>query len=290
MTGAPSPDPARWHPLDLYERLLQSPAETAAFLAALHGGSPRHLLEDFAGTAAVSRAWVAGGQGRTATATDFDAATLYHHARAAPSGGVTAGDGPCADGVARRVRDLLALAGPGEGAPPAQPADVLYVGNFSLGYAQRRETLDAYLRSARTRLTGGGLFVADTYGGRDAFTPGGFERAADLTPDGRLRAVCAWERRSGNPLTGMVENAAHFRVFDGREAVADFPGAFVYRWRLWSLTELHGALCAAGFGSVAAYATLPRRGETPSPVATESDGASRLGENWAVAVVARAAG
>ncbi len=65
----------------------------------------------------------------------------------------------------------------------ADGCDVLFVGNFSIGYIHERSALVAYMRRCRERLAlgrrgfGGGVFVCDTYGGAAAFQLGAVERA-----------------------------------------------------------------------------------------------------------------
>jgi hypothetical protein len=44
---------------ELYELTVQSPPDVVRMLRALHGGQPRVLGEDFCGTAALARAWIA---------------------------------------------------------------------------------------------------------------------------------------------------------------------------------------------------------------------------------------
>src|SRR5690606_29338884 len=49
-------------PLDkysLYETCVQDPPRMAAFLYAVHGGTPRTMREDFCGSGGVCRAWAA---------------------------------------------------------------------------------------------------------------------------------------------------------------------------------------------------------------------------------------
>jgi hypothetical protein len=99
------------------------------------------------------------------------------------------------------------------------------------------------------------VFVCDTYGGESAFRVGGVERRHAL-PDGAFVRY-TWQQRAADPLTGMVENALHFRVIRAGAVALDLTDAFVYRWRLWSVPELRDALAEAGFGSTDVYDSLP---------------------------------
>lgn len=225
---------------DLYEACVQNPPMVVSLLRAIHGGcgadGPRVLGEDFCGTAAVSRAWARRVEDGHAVAVDHDEAPL---ARARGH---------------ERVRVVRA-----DVMEVDDPADVLFVGNFSIGEIHTRPGLVAYLRHARARLvrapSGLGVFVCDTYGGESAFLTGSVERDHLLESGARVRY--RWEQRDADPLTGMVTDVLHFRVFRGRELVLDLPDAFTYRWRLWSVPELRDAMREAGFGETAVYATLP---------------------------------
>ncbi|MFO0083664.1 MAG: hypothetical protein ACK55O_13765, partial [Phycisphaerales bacterium] len=55
----------------------------------------------------------------------------------------------------------------------------------------------------------------------------------------------------------IVENALHFRVLRDNEVIQEHTDAFVYRWRLWSLSELREAMLEAGFARVEVFNQLP---------------------------------
>jgi len=217
---------------ELYEACVQSPPEMTLMLRAIHGGDPKLLGEDFAGTAALSRHWIANVDGGEAVAVDIDAETL---------------------GVAGSHPKLRTVVGDVHGADCK--VDCLFVGNFSIGYLHTRGELIAYLEHARSRLNENGVFVCDTYGGETAYIRGNSDR--DVSLENGLVCKYRWEQREADPMTGMVTNAIHFRVFDGDEVVADIHDAFVYRWRLWSLPELRDAMMQVGFVSTDIYASLP---------------------------------
>ncbi len=214
--------------LELYERTVQAPRRTAELLRALHGGDPRVLGEDFAGSAALSRAWVELVPGGRAYAVDLDAASLAYgpHPR-----------------VAAHVLDVrsaeLARLG---------PCDIVHAGNFSLGELHERAELVGWARAARARLTPGGIVAADTYAGESAWRVGALERRRAEDDGSEIRWL--WEQRSADPCTAEVVNALSFRVLREDEVVLDLPDAFVYRWRLWSIPEIVDALREAGFGDV----------------------------------------
>jgi hypothetical protein len=219
---------------DLYEACVQSPPEMAQLIRAVHGRDPKRLVEHFAGTADLARHWVAAVAGGSAVAIDLDARAL---SRAAGIPGLTA--------IVGDVRTPHGL----------PPADCIHAGNFSIGYLHSRAELLAYLRLVHSGLGPGGVFLCDTYGGESAYLIGSVDKDVPL-PGGR-HCRYTWEQREADPMTGMVTDVLHFRVFDGGEAVLDLPDAFVYRWRLWSLPELREAMLEAGFVGVEVYSQLP---------------------------------
>lgn len=225
---------------DLYELCVQSPKHVVDLLRAIHGEEPMLLGEDFAGSGAVSRAWVGQSDSHRAWCVDRDAEALSRC------------DG--VEGISVRVGDVM---------EERAPADAIWVGNFSIGYLHDRASLVAYLKHARSRLGPGGVLVCDTYGGETAYTIGEVHRFHPLpaghSPDGKggWRVRYTWEQREANPLTGMVTNALHFRIERAGFIDAEIVDAFVYHWRLWSVPELRDAMVEAGFASSAVYGQLP---------------------------------
>lgn len=266
---------------DLYELCVQSPDDLVPFLAAIHGRSPRHLGEDFAGTAALSLRWAQAGPDRHAIAVDHDAATLGRH--------------PPHPRVQRVVRDVLSV---------ADPSDVIFVGNFSIGYLHTRGELLGYLTAAAERLARApnppGVFVCDTYGGESAFLVGEvhrdhwiFDRPTlpdALRPLVGRRVRYTWEQRSADPTTGRVLNALHFRIVDADGQIThELADAFVYDWRLWSVPELRDAMLEAGFARTEVYArtadAVDESGE--AHVIPIRDGGEELEESFIVCVAGR---
>ncbi len=218
--------------LDLYELCVQSTGHLVPLLRALHGHSPCVLGEDFAGTAALSHSWVKAIKDASAIAVDLDEQALAHHDEHAS--------------IARRAADVRTV---------SDPVDVLFVGNFSIGYLHTRAELVSYLRHARERLTTGGVFVCDTYGGENAYTLGHVHRH-HILPDGR-RVRYTWEQREADPLTARVVDVLHFRIERGGVIEDELMDAFVYDWRLWSVPELRDAMAEAGFDRSDVYQKLP---------------------------------
>ncbi len=235
----------------------------ASFLAAVHGGKARTLREDFCGTAGVARAWVRGARGRRAIAVDLDPVPL---ARAKAPG-------------VRTVRDDV-LACP-------LKADIISATNFPVGYWHTRRELVRYLTQCRKRLLARGVFVCDTYGGATAFTRGTMVR--DVRTPAGVRVRYTWEQREADPMSGLVEDAIHFRADRDGEIVYQEADAFVYRWRLWSIPELRDAMDEAGFARSEVYAELGDAvDESGRAYARPVSDPSELDETYVVCIAARA--
>ncbi|MGV6815464.1 MAG: hypothetical protein ACWA5W_10730 [Phycisphaerales bacterium] len=215
---------------DLYELCVQSPKDLVPLLRAVHGGEPKVLGEDFSGTAALSHLWVERNECK-AIAVDLDNESLHKR-----------GDH---DLIVKRECDVLEA---------DDSCDLLFVGNFSIGYLHSREELVGYLKHVRSRLTQGGVFICDTYGGESAYTLGGVHRAHPM-PGGKLCRY-TWEQHEADPTTGMVTNLIHFRVERAGVIEFELEDAFVYEWRLWSIPELRDAMMDAGFKETLVYTKL----------------------------------
>ncbi|MBY0311675.1 MAG: hypothetical protein K2W85_06380 [Phycisphaerales bacterium] len=265
---------------DCYELCVQGPRPLAMFLRAVHGREPRALREDFCGTAALSRAWIMAGRSSTkptsARAVDLDHMVL---ARARASA--------LAEGIALDTLEGLTLIANDAIRAPVTPedlCDVIFVGNFSIGYMHDRATLLQYLRRSCERLqisaAHRGIFVCDTYCGPSAFKLGSVTRT-HVAPEGRLIRY-TWQQKHADALTGMVTCVLHFQVEHDGDVIARFPDAFTYHWRLWSLPELLEAMLEAGFSSTEVYQDLAT--DPPTPLHDSQN----LGESGIVCVVASA--
>jgi hypothetical protein len=256
---------------------VQNPKRVAPFLAAVHGGKPAVLREDFCGTGAVCRAWVTGGSmggppvpgGRKAIAVDQDAEPL---SRLRGTPGVKI--------VRANVLDC-----------PLR-ADVISATNFPIGYWHTRDELITYLRLCRERLRPKGIFVCDTYGGATAFTRGTLTR--DIWTEDGIRIHYTWEQREADPLTGMVIDCLHFRAHapggppSGGEVLYQEADAFVYHWRLWSVPELREAMAEVGFRASEVYSELADAEDSDGQVYVRSvDDPRELDDSFVVLVAAR---
>lgn len=265
-----------------YELCVQSPRHVTAFLHAVasrDGWEPMVLREDFCGTAAVSRRWIEEAQGvgedhpkraRRAIAMDLDPDVL-DRARllADPTAAIRFLEGDCT------AKDPSA---------ESDPSDLIFVGNFSIGYCHARATLVRYLKQRRARLEASkGVFACDLYGGPNAFALGGIRRRHPSRGHETIHYI--WQHEEADPETAMVTNSISFEIERDGEIVEQLPRAFVYRWRLWSLPELKDAMSDAGFREVEVYTDVNvAPGEKPEPVAAPEN----LRKDWVAMVVGRA--
>lgn len=244
-------------PHSLYELCVQRPDILVPWLESLHSHRPKVLHEDFCGTAAISRMWAAQSEHHLAIGIDLDPETI-DRANAEASHLPTA--------IASRVRLHRGDALEAPQLLIAEPrADVIFVGNFSIGEIHTREGLVQYLRGARARLNPSGILVCDTYAGSAAWRTGHVTRTF-VSPDGAIVRY-TWEQRVAEPFTSRVENALHFSVERAGEIVAQYHDAFVYRWRLWSFAELQDAMLESAFASAQIAHAIDSPQENPTPKA-----------------------
>ncbi len=228
-SAAPAP---RLDKYALYERCVTDPARLIPFLDAVHGGGPATLREDFSGPAPLARAWAARSGRHSAVAVDNDPDPLAHAA-------------------AERVRTVCA-----DVLDADDRAEILAATNFPLGYCHTRRDLLTYLKHARGCLRRGGIFVADMYGGSDAFSP--LSLTQKLKGPASEAIEYTWTQKEADHLTNRVIDTLSFKVTPrGKGAKAyTLNDAFVYDWRLWSIPELTDAMHDAGFSAVEVYSDL----------------------------------
>lgn len=258
--------------LACYELCVQKPEMVVRLLRRAHGGRAMVLREDFCGTARVCRAWVRvfaadGEEAARAIGVDLDPAVLERAKREMVGDeGVNVGvELVCADAVRAPVGDVGAC-------------DVIFVGNFSIGYIHERRTLVEYFSRCAERLSAGGVLAVDVFDGPERLSVGA-QRRTHVSERGAV-VIATWERRRGDVLTGMVECVLHFRVIAGGEVTHEWPEAFVYRWRAWTIAEIREAMREAGFVSSDVYQHPDGPPMQPGEV---------LGEGGAVVVIGRVA-
>ncbi len=190
---------------DLYEACVQSPPEMTLMLRAIHGDQPR-IWARTSRAPRRSRHWVANVPESTAVAVDLDEGELGRSGetpgvRSSPTSGKSA------------IRSTAC--------------------SWAISRSDTCTRDEPWATSGtRKRMNAGGVFVCDTTAASPHITSG-VSTAMSHCPAG-CGASTAGEQQA-DPLTAMVTDVLHFRVFDVDEVVADFPDAYVYRWRLWSV-------------------------------------------------------
>lgn len=221
-------------PHELYQFAVQSPVEDARFLArvyrTLRGKEPRHLREDFCGTALLCTAWVRAREERTAEGHDLSGPTLaWGRSHNFPR-------------LGKRAERITLVEADVRTSSRRRP-DVRCAQNFSYFVFKTRAELLQYFTSVRRDLAPGGIFVLDIYGGSEAAEVMEEERKID---EG---FTYVWDQKGYDPATGHYRTAIHFRFQDGSQ----LHDAFTYDWRLWTLPEVKDALRDAGFPKVISY-------------------------------------
>jgi len=188
------------------------------------------LREDFCGTALLCSHLVKSAPGRSAVGLVLDMDTLQWAGsnNLKPLGGLRSQ-------VQLMNCDVLSPSAP-------KGFDVICAFNFSYCVFHTRKTLVEYFKKAKRGLSDNGVFLLDIHGGPDAQ----FEME-EVTTHENFDYV--WQQGPFDPINNRTVNRIHFRFEDGSE----IKNAFVYDWRVWSLTELKDVLADAGFEHVVVW-------------------------------------
>jgi len=220
----------------LYQMAVQSPDTDVDFLMetyeTLVGRKPRHLREDFCGTALICCEWVTRDEGNTAEGYDLDPEPIEW-------GKQHNFDKVHKLGAEDRVQLYLEDAR----APGRKEPDVRIAQNFSYWIFKERAVLLEYFKIARESLADDGIFVIDLYGGSEA--------AVEMFEERKIEGgfTYVWDQDEFYPGTGEFFCNIHFKFRDGSE----IQNAFRYEWRQWSMPELKDLLKEAGFSHVESY-------------------------------------
>lgn len=221
---------------ELYQKAVQSPETDVDFLTETYesivGRAPRHLREDFCGTALICCEWVTRGEDRTAEGYDLDPEPIewgkqHNWGKVHKKG----------------AEDRLQIYEEDARAPGRKAPDIRVAQNFSYWIFHERAELLAYFRNAHESLAEDGIFVIDLYGGTEGTTAVEEERKIE----GGYTYV--WDQDEYFPGTGEFFCKIHFRFRDGSE----LRDAFEYHWRRWGMAELKDLLREAGFSEVQSY-------------------------------------
>jgi len=221
----------------LYQMSVQEPGVDLDVVDMVYkranGRLPVRLREDFCGTALTASCFVRRRAGNIAVGVDLDPEPIaWGRAHIVPTLTPEQGD------------RLTVLRGDvrGERARKAGPFDVVLAFNFSYWIFRQRSVLRGYFEQVRAALGKGGVFFLDCMAGSDVMV----EQQERTRKKG---FVYVWDQRRYDPLTGSLTCAISFEFADGSR----IKDAFVYQWRLWTVSELRDVLADAGFATVEAY-------------------------------------
>lgn len=229
----------------LYEKSVQDVAAEYSFVSKtfrkLRGRRPRHVREDFCGTASMCCEWVSRSKKNTAIGVDIDPNVLawgrkHNLSRLKPDARLR---------ISLLEEDVCQV-------KTAKPVEVVLAMNFSYQLFKTRKQLGNYFKAVREALDDDGILFMDAYGG--------YEAHQEIREKRKLKGFkYIWEQASYNPIDGSMLCHIHFVFPDGSK----MKKAFTYDWRLWGLPELRELLEDAGFSKVTVYweETDPKTGD-----------------------------
>ena len=252
----------------LYEKSVQNVPEEYKFVSKtfrkLRGRRPKHVREDFCGTASMCCEWVRRSKENTAIGVDVDPDVLSwgrknNLSRLKPEARLR---------VSLLQEDVCKV-------KTEKPVDVVLAMNFSYQLFMTRKKLGGYFRKARKALAKDGILFMDAFGGYEAYR--------EIREKRKYKGFkYIWEHARYNPIDGNMLCHIHFGFPDGSK----LKKAFTYDWRLWSLPELRELLDEAGFSKVTVYweGTDPKTGEGTDVYSPATVGDSDPG--WVCFIVA----
>ncbi|MGK5083217.1 class I SAM-dependent methyltransferase [Bdellovibrionota bacterium FG-1] len=231
----------------LYENSVQSPDYHAEWFVhvykELRGTYPRHLREDFCGTARLSAEWVKRNRNNTAIAIDLDPEPLAygkkHHWRT----------------LSAEQRKRLQLLNDNVLSITQPKVDLLIACNFSYCIFKERETLVRYLRGCMRSLGKNGMAILDLAGGPGMIAPMRERKTAKAPKIGKF--VYTWHQKSFDPITHDAQYSIHFKLKNGIQ----INDAFTYDWRLWTIPEIRDAMKEAGFRKTCVFWETEHKGQ-----------------------------
>ena len=231
----------------LYENSVQSPDYHAEWFVEIYkeirGKYPRHLREDFCGTARLSCEWVKRNRRNTAIGIDLDpepiAYSRKHHFKALTQEQKTR--------MQLINEDVLKISDP--------KADLLIACNFSFCIFKQRKVLVRYLRNCLRSLRKDGVAILDLAGGPGMISPMRERKTVNTPATGRFSYI--WHQKSFDPITHDAQYGIHFKLPNGTL----MNDVFTYDWRLWTIPEIRDAMDEAGFSKTTVYWETEHQGE-----------------------------
>ncbi|QDU33076.1 hypothetical protein KS4_11170 [Poriferisphaera corsica] len=219
----------------LYRSAVQHPEAEVAFLERVYmhyfeGEQPTLLREDFAGTCAISSAWVMMDEDNRALAIEIDYPTAVW------------ADKFISHEIQERSEDVIILVDDVMNVNEPE-VEIVASMNFSTLIYHSKLELIAYFKHVRKCLLDNGIFVMDVFGGAGSKQVGVQERAMVVPGEQDLKIKYQWEQRSYDARNQRIDCRIHFERENGERLV----DAFCYDWRLWSLADLQAMMIEAGF-------------------------------------------
>lgn len=218
---------------ELYRRAVQSPESDVHFLREtyrkIRGHSPRHLRENFCGTASVCAEWVKLDKKYTAVGVDLDPEPLDY------------GIEHYIQKLKPEQQDRLELLNENVLAKGLPQADIIVSLNFSYFLFKQREQMKAFLKRVHEGLRKDGLAFFDLFGGTqcgDAIED--HAKFKDFT--------YYWEQTGFDPVSNEAVFHINFR-YKGKK----YEKVFTYDWRLWSIPEMRELMAEVGFSKTRIY-------------------------------------
>lgn len=199
----------------LYLRAVQSPVMDVQTLGRLfrrlRGREAITLREDFAGSAAISAAWVESDDEREAHAVDLDEA-LFRWSERHVLGALDEDE-----------RERVTLSCADVRIPSARAFELILAPNFSWALFDDAD-LAAYLRAATRSLEEGGMIALEVFGGSAL--------RGELVHRHRLPGFTyVWEQRRFDAAREILDASIHFECDDGRIMRDAFRYSFQLRTR-----------------------------------------------------------
>lgn len=258
---------------DLYEAAVQDPkqeVDTILHLCEEMHFKPQRLGEDFCARAKLCSEWVRRDKSYEAIGIDIDDYLVK-------SANVRFG----VEGVEHRAtamaRDVLAYS------DDFKPVDLVHAGNFSWFYMLTRDELYRYLRSVKSRLRPGGVFMLDHFGGYGTACDGRADskKSGEWLPITGIPGYFRFECLHFNPATHYCVYTIDFLMDDGSHKL----GAFTYHWRHWSLPEIREAMHEVGFYNIRTFFDVSEEDEDSRYEEVEHPYPSEVHSAYVVGVV-----
>lgn len=255
---------------EYYLRSVQSPESDVSFIQEVYKARnrklPKLLREDFCGTFALCKEWVANNSKNHAIGVDLDPEPLEY------------GKNVILPQLALSAQKRIKIVQGDVMTVRLEPADVICALNFSYFCFKERASLVKYFKRSRLGLADNGIMVVDCFGGARCHQTS--EEETEYEDEG---FSYFWDQDTFNPITHDAQFYIHFK----RKHEAKREKVFSYDWRLWTIPELRDIFADAGFSKTSVYweGTDEQDGESGNGIFTHSEVGDEC-EAWIAYIVA----